>query len=276
MPNRPNLSHPLPTSRPCCCSGPHRRSLARTTKSGSGKTKRTTSLRKKQTRERRQQEQQRDEQAAEAGATGSTKSVTAPAIDTGDEIGGGDIEAIASADLGEYRAAVSGEVEGATAARVENGGRLAAGDGDMDVEYDAEVFAGSRAAAPRNQANGATGPRQRAPRKCKFWRTSGGCRAGRDCMFRHDAAGHRGAAVGRLNDTEQGAGAKLETAEGRASVDGRGDSNPVASEAGVIECGLDVAGVDGLVNGLRKLSIPTHLSFGRTGRRGKLLGSVTR
>lgn len=128
--------------------------------------------------------------------------------------------------------------------------------------------------------------RLRAPRACKFWRTASGCRAGSDCRFRHDVGAAGGgvsepegeAAVAGAKESKPAAGGgrvgEHTGGDGGGGSSGGGDDG--VSGVGVDGDAMDVSGVDELAEGMKRLLIPTHLSFGRSARRGKQIGSVGR
>lgn len=127
------------------------------------------------------------------------------------------------------------------------------------------------------------------PRGCKFWRTTEECRAGIGCAFQHGTDDYRlntHSSDTRLSDPMSVASGGRMVGEcvsrgGEGGNDaGSRDSglcNGKASSTSVSGNGMEiVSGVDEIVNGMQKLLIPKHLSFGRSARRGTPIGSVRR
>lgn len=148
---------------------------------------------------------------------------------------------------GEHRGTV---IDGVKLAHETNGSRVAAKDGDMEVED-------------------AAGQNQRLPRRCKYWRTSKGCRAGSECRFRHDAARPPGAENGELNGAEQQVAVGQEGFGSAHGLEGRRNAEHQDDR-------MDTTGMDELVEGMKKVSIPANLSFGRAARRGRPIHRVKR
>lgn len=221
-----------------------RQSLARTKKNRRVNTKCPKHPRRKQERHH-----------TEAGTAGSAELSTVSAMETEDK----------SPVPGEHRGPVAGGVNGVEVVHETNGSRAAAQDGDMEVEDGAY----ERSSISKCHEDRTAGQRQRLPRRCKYWRTSEGCRAGSECKFRHDAARRPGAGGRELNGAEQQAAAGQEGLgaadgmEGRRNAEHRGDE-------------MDTGDVDELVEGMKKISIPANLSFGRAARRGRPIHRVKR
>lgn len=149
---------------------------------------------------------------------------------------------------------------------------------------DAPGSLGREKSAPQ-LASPPLGPRKQAPRACKFWRTARGCRSGSGCAFRHDAdskgsgfsdikwdatatkcSASTPEACGRNTGEHsgQGGGSRGEGERGGVSVEGVGDD------------AMDISEVDELINGMKKLLVPRQLSFGRSARRGKPMGKMSK
>lgn len=165
---------------------------------------------------------------------------------------------------GEHRVMV---VSGIELAHETNGSRAVAMDGDMEVE---DVADDERPSMSKCYQHRNTGQNQRLPRRCKYWRTSEGCRAGSECRFRHDVARPPGAEEGELNGAEQQVAVGQ---EGLASADGMEGRRIAEQHQGDR---MDTTDVDELVEGMKKVSIPVNLSFGRAARRGRPIHRVKR
>lgn len=141
-------------------------------------------------------------------------------------------------------------------------------------------------------------PRRSRTKVCKFWPTAEGCRAGSQCKFRHDTPPVRivtgGVEVNELLSTSAvpGGFGVVTTAVAFESEPSTGWESGCAHDnctllfttgCGRRCCGGDVAmdivedpAIDELVDGMKKLSVPSKLRFGRSARRCKPPSSGSR